>query len=588
MTGLVFADRAASRIFVRIVLAFAVLCILAPRLFAISCVVVHHKPPTEADKALLAADFDKAASLYRAELSKHPGEAESSIGLVHALLSQQKVQEAADAVKESLAAAPNSPALITLRGEVEYRQGTPWLATQSAEESGKLDPCNPRNMLLIADIADLSSLFASARKMLMSAHRVDPEDPEIRYEWLETLPLKQRIPELEAYLAAPRGDDAGEQRHLRMQLEYLKKRVAEPHKSCHLVSSATGTEIPFTRIMYDATHMEAFGLEVKFNNRNARLEIDTGAGGLTVTRSVAEHAGLKPISQSEMGGIGDQGYKPSYTAYADSIRVGGLEFKDCTVDVVDNRHGLEDADGLIGMDVFSRFLVTLDYPMRKLLLGPLPARPGELTGVAPALKMDDSEIENSDNSAEPANPQPKDKPAAGGTGGKDVGAPSATATSDAATAAPKSTAHGPYDRYIAPEMKDYTPVYRVGHELILPASLNGNKLKLFIMDTGAFATTISPAAAREVTKVHRDGSMEVEGLSGTVDKVYSADEITFGFAHIGQKVRNVVSFDTAKISKDEGIEISGFIGATALQQLTIHIDYRDGLVKFDYDAKRGN
>jgi hypothetical protein len=128
----------------------------------------------------------------------------------------------------------------------------------------------------------------------------------------------------------------------------------------------------------------------------------------------------------------------------------------------------------------------------------------------------------------------------------------------------------------------------VGHELILPASLNGNKLKLFIMDTGAFATTISPAAAREVTKVHRDGSMEVEGLSGTVDKVYSADEITFGFAHIGQKVRNVVSFDTAKISKDEGIEISGFIGATALQQLTIHIDYRDGLVKFDYDAKRGN
>jgi hypothetical protein len=35
------------------------------------------------------------------------------------------------------------------------------------------------------------------------------------------------------------------------------------------------------------------------------------------------------------------------------------------------------------------------------------------------------------------------------------------------------------------------------------------------------------------------------------------------------------------------MEISGFIGYTALGQLTISIDYRDGLVKFTYDSKRG-
>jgi hypothetical protein len=38
-----------------------------------------------------------------------------------------------------------------------------------------------------------------------------------------------------------------------------------------------------------------------------------------------------------------------------------------------------DSDGLIGMDVFSRFLITLDYPMRKLLLAPLPPRPNDVT-----------------------------------------------------------------------------------------------------------------------------------------------------------------------------------------------------------------
>jgi len=72
-----------------------------------------------------------------------------------------------------------------------------------------------------------------------------------------------------------------------------------------------------------------------------------------------------------------------------------------------------------------------------------------------------------------------------------------------------------------------------------------------------------------------------------VEKVYSADDVTFHFAQLSQRARDVASFDTSRISKSEGMEISGFLGATTLGQLTIHIDYRDGLVKFDYDPNRG-
>jgi predicted aspartyl protease len=270
--------------------------------------------------------------------------------------------------------------------------------------------------------------------------------------------------------------------------------------------------------------MRAFGLDVKLNNRNARLEIDTGAGGLVVTRGVAQRAGLKPFSQTEMGGIGDQGDKPGYTAYADSIRIGNLEFQDCTVEVLDSRHGLEDVDGLIGMDVFSRFLVTLDYPMHNLLLGPLPQRPGEMASPTPGLKTDEADSDSSDF-AEAGKSQDSSN-----TAGKSADATGATASAQTAVAKPAN--HGPYDRYFAPEMKDYTPAYRVAHDLILPASLNGKKLKLFIMDTGAWTTTISPEAAREVTKVHNYSDMEVSGISGKVKKVYSADDITFRFAHL--------------------------------------------------------
>ena len=294
MAARILASGDANRLFARLVLGLAVLGLPAQCLFAASCTVVRHNPPTEAGKALLASDYAKAESLYRADLAAHPNDTELTAGLVHTLLREQKVQEAADTVKTALDTAPNSAALITLRGEVEFRQGTPWLAGKSVNESGKLDPCSPRTYLLLADLARISSLYASAHRMLMTAHQLDPEDPEIRGEWMETLPIKQRIPEIEAYLATPTGDDKEDLRHLRMYLDHLKKMVDQPRRNCHLVSPVASTEIPFIKIMYDATRMRAFGLNVKLNDHNARLEIDTGASGLMVTLSLI-HILMEPV-----------------------------------------------------------------------------------------------------------------------------------------------------------------------------------------------------------------------------------------------------------------------------------------------------
>ncbi len=565
MAGLRDVSGGVARGLARLAFAIGGLIFWTQCAVAATCPVIHRGPPTAAGQALLAADYAKAEDLYRAGLASSPGNADLVQGLVHALLRDQKAQEAADAVKTALAAAPNSPALITLRGEVEFRQGDPWAAGQSLNQSYKLDPCNPRTYLLAADLSRISSEYASARRNLLVAHQLDPGDPEIRSEWMMTLPRQQRIAEIEAYLTQPNGEDADGLRRLREYLDRLKKEESEPPKACRLVSQSAATKIPFAYLMEDATHVEAFGLEVKLNGHAARLEIDTGAGGLLVTNSVAKRAGLKAFSQAEVGGIGDEGDKGGYTAYADSIRIGDLEFQNCAVRVVNGRNLLGDLDGLIGMDVFSRFLVTLDYPMRKLILGPLPARPGEEAAPVPKLNMGGDDEEASE------------------AGSKEQ----AGATASSSKMPLTSTAHGPYDRFIAPEMKDYTKVFRVGQYLLIPASVNSSKPKLFILDTGASTTIISPQAAREVTKVYGDSFVQVQGVNGMVKNVYLADDLTFRFANLRQKGKDVISIDTSKISKEAGMEISGFLGATTLGQLTVHIDYRDGLVKFDYDPKRG-
>lgn len=518
----------------------ALACSGAHCAFAAQCNVVQHPSPGDAERAYLAADYARAEISYRRELADHPTDGAIAQGLIHALLRQEKIEEAADAMSAALAAAPRSSTLVALRGELELRAGEPWTAAKSAQEATGLDPCNPRAEFLVAHLLKLNSFFATALQTLDEAHAIDPADPEIRAEWMMTLPLSRRIAEIESYLAAPEGDAPEETLRLRQYLDRLKASAGGSPTDCRLVSEPTAAEIPFVNLMRDATHIEAFGLDVRLNNRMTHLEIDTGASGLFVTAAVARRAGLKPLAAQQVGGVGDDGFRNGYTAWAESVRIGELEFRNCAVQVVDTRDMPGDVEGLIGTDLFAPFLMTLDYPMRRLVLCSLPPLPGE-KGV-PELN----------------------------TGGAD----------------------NLHDRYIAPEMKDYTKVYRSGPYLMLPANLNTGasgapRTGLFLIDTGSWPTAISTEAARQVTRMHIDSSMSVEGMKGRVEKVYSVGDITFGFAQLRQKVPQVVAFDTSSLSRSAGLEISGFLGASMLDQLTIHLDYRDGLVKFDYDAGRG-
>jgi predicted aspartyl protease len=543
-------------------LAFCILLALfiaAKSSHAVTCPVqpVHDISPAE--QAFLEHNYDQAAKLYTDQLTQKPNDPELVAALSQVLLRQQKVKDAQDLVQKALVAKPDDPILLTALGQVQYRAGTPWLAAGSAHKAMQLNPCLPELRLLEAQLLRINSLYASAATEVAMAHKLDPHDPMIRLQWINSLPPQDRIQELEAYLNSKTGDDEQDLASLRRYLDHLRKQTEEPHKPCRLVSNTQTTDIPFISLMRDATHIRGFGLDVKLNDHSARLQIDTGAGGIVVSRTVAERAGLQRFAEGKASGIGNAGEKSAYSAYADDIRIGALEFKDCQVEVLDARN-VVDNDGLIGMDVFSNFLVTLDYPLRKLTLGPLPKRPDEAAPATPALQTGESSESAGTASSSPS------------------------ASTDSAKAAPP---HGPRDRYIAPEMKDWEKVYRIGHQLLMPTLLNDKVVKLFILDTGAFSTTIDPDVAREITKVHSNDNIRVKGISGSVDKVYTADDIDFKLGGVEQKNPDVVAFASPAMNRNLGMDVAGLIGITTLGQLTLQIDYRDGLVKFNYDPHRG-
>lgn len=501
-------------------------------------------------------NFDAALEKYEQVLKEHPKSPDAFAGEVRTYLKMRQVEEAA-AVAEKGLAASNSPRVRVARAEVWFRQGRindaerEWVAVIN---SGYPEP---RAYLGIARVRRALAMYKGEKAMLDKAHQLDPYDPDIQEQWMGTLSLAERVHYLQTAIADDNNSTAEERGDSAKYLAFLKERMEHKGNSCRLVSKVTATETPLVRLLTDPQHLRGYGLSVILNGHKTSLLLDTGATGILVDRPIAEHSGITKIGATKVWGIGKKGLREAYYGTADSIKVGDLEFSNCPVEVRESRSVAGD-NGLIGADVFAQFLVDIDFPNEKLRLSQLPKRPGE-TAQDLALNSEDSDDSESSQAAE-------------GDAAK------------ASAAAPKSS--GPQDSYIAPEMQSYTRVMRFGHDLLVPTAIGDVPSKFFLLDTGSLTNFISPAAAREVTKVHGDSYTTVEGISGRVDKVFSANKAILQFGHLKQENQDMTAFDLTPMSDSIGTEVSGFLGFTTLRLLDVKIDYRDALIDFKYDAKR--
>lgn len=339
------------------------------------------KPPAiklelaAADQLYRAGKFAEAEASYQALLKTDSKLVPAQVGLVRAMLRQQKIDEALDAVNTALAAQPNAAALLAAQGDVEFRRAEMPDAEASYLAARKLDPREVRAYLGLARLCRSYSLYLKAYDQLRIAHEIAPDDIEVQRAWLNMLPRKERLAAMEAYLSGPHPDDEEETKWMTEYVEFLKATADKPVHACRLVSKVEQTETKL-ETMYgaDGHRMRGIGLSVKLNDRNVHLLLDTGAGGIMVGNKVAQKAGLTRISAVHYGGIGDKGLQSGYTAVADHIRIGELEFQDCVVSVSD-KGSVADEDGLIGADVLGAYLIDIDLPGMRLKLSPLPKRP---------------------------------------------------------------------------------------------------------------------------------------------------------------------------------------------------------------------
>ena len=501
--------------------------------------------------------FDQALARYNEVLKTDPQSGDAYAGIVRCYLKQDRVHEADDAVRKGLQADPGRADLKVAEGELLFRQGEIPEAGALFSEVIASPPSegqpNARAYLGAARVAAASAMYSRENIFVRRAHAIDPSDPDVQKKWMQTLGTAERIKSLEEYLSQPTNDDADTRRRLKERMDFLKaSQVAQPGR-CHLASSVAATETNLIALQSRDGTAQEVGIQVTINGQDSRLLLDTGASGILINNKLASQAGLKPVADIRISGVGDKPDLQGHIEYANSVRIGKLEFQNCPVHVVDRVPTAD--DGIIGADVFSQFLIEIDFPTSMLRLSQLPPRPGEAPSKA-SLKTGDEE----------PSPEAEAKPSAESAG-----------STQSQPSSPKY-----FDRYIAPEMHSYVQAFRIGHMLLVPTKINQGSEKLFLLDSGSFDNTIDPETAKEVTKVHRAPRIEVHGLNGDVKKVYVADKVMLDFGHLRQTVPDMVAFDMSRVSSHAGTEISGTLGMVMLRLLKIRLDYRDALADFQY------
>jgi hypothetical protein len=175
------------------------------------------------------------------------------------------------------------------------------------------------------------------------------------------------------------------------------------------------------------------------------------------------------------------------------------------------------ADGMIGTDIFASYLVTIDARGSRLALDPLPPLAGGLPG----------------------------------------------------------------DRATPPDFADYTPVYHRRQYLLVPVLLNNKTRRLFVLDTGMRFSTMTSDTAHSISSTKANFTNALQTTSGPAAQVYR-DNFDFQFAKLSMnRQSHVLQWDLSAIDHNAGFDVAGMLGFDMLHSLTLHLDYRDGLVKFE-------
>lgn len=414
-------------------------------LISISCVQAQHDATASLHSATALfkqGNFQDAAATYRAILENDKFSVPAYAGLVQTYLKAGDVAAADEVSVRAINTIPHSGLIHAMRGDVYFRQGLLAEAEGQYRSGLKLDSNCGRALLGLGKIYSAKSANQQAKEYFARAHALDPDDGDALYRWAVLLPFPQSVTELERHLAEYRSTPEEERRE--REFIELVRGIGE-HEVWVGPKEIKETDVKLTQLTLRPNAVAGLGVRVKFaGNQSATMLLDTGSNWMTISRKLAEKIGARKIFDYAVEGVGDPAAAGGYFAWVDKISISEMEFHDCVVHVTitDAMPGL---DGIVGTNIFSKYLVTVDFPAHKLNLASLPA-----TTVGP----------------------------------NDQAVPD-----------------------LVPER--IGAMFSFGHVLLLQTSVNNSASGLFVIDSGSNASSISFRLAQRVGKLHTSNTRVV-------------------------------------------------------------------------------
>jgi len=430
-----------------------------------------------------------------------------------ALLGRHDLAGAESLAKSCDSGGPRAAPFKALLGQIALRRGRVDAAERYFRDAVAISPNYAGGWFGLGHVSECTFNRKTAQDSYRKAHELAPEVAATVFHWALTLEDGEQERALESYLGLAKGRDARGVEQARALLAV--RRALGDRKPFGLVSSYRRTEIRLEPALH-GQELRAYRIAVSINGGEpVRLLLDTGASGIVLCAPLAERFHVRRLATTTVSGLGDTGDVRGYAGTVDRIRIGGVEFRDGVVTVGEGpRIGGE--LGLVGTDVFERFLVTLDLPNAVLKLEPF---------------------------ADAGDDSPADR-------GFDT--------------------DPDFERIYRLGHSLLIPTSVSGADPAMFILDTGASQTLIARDFAADLARMRSAG----------DDVPLHGISGKINDIDAADDLKFKFGGFSVRCLDTLSVDLKRHSDDMGIEVAGFLGFPILKLFSITIDYRNGLVRF--------
>jgi hypothetical protein len=224
------------------------------------------------------------------------------------------------------------------------------------------DPNNAHALARRGYIALLSNKFEAAEHFLTRAIKLAPDDTFSKLQLANTFVRQDKLDDAVPLLKGLGGEEFEYERAMAVTYASICGTPYDWH-------GPDSTTAPFPAL----DPLPHFELSVN-GMQPQRFIFDTGGAELVLTKETAQAAGLVGLARSRrLGAPGSPGDLTSTHGVADAIRIGEVELRNVPVTWPDEIRSplLPDGTlpaGFVGNDIFYRYLTTLDYAGRSLVL----------------------------------------------------------------------------------------------------------------------------------------------------------------------------------------------------------------------------